>query len=533
MTMDEARWTRRDILRASLALGASALLPRWARADGGSFDGRSLDKVRSPFLRPFAIEMPVPPVLQPVAPFGTSRFVGPNPRFHQLRVQEAPHTFHPDLPPSSVWGYVGDATNGNLVTPGPTLVTRVGQSAVVRVQNELPANHRGFGVPNMAMHRHGGFQASEDDGFPEDLFSPGQSRDYVYEGLREDMDREAAGTLWYHDHCVDFTGANVYRGLAAFNVQFDGRDSGDETDPDPNALRLPSGAFDVGIVLQDRLFGFDGQLLYDQLAHDGFLGDTMVVNGVVQPFLRVKRRKYRFRFLNGANARFFEIALSTGQPLVQIATEGGLLERPLERRSILIGMAERVEVVVDFSAYPAGSEIVLENRCKQDDGRGPDGTTAFGTPLLKFIVDGPADDPSVVSPMLRSPAPPPMDPIIRRREFEFNRRNGAWAINGYLWDGDRVLADPRLDETETWILRNNSGGWWHPIHIHLTFFDIVRRNGAPPPPHEQARKDTVVLGPNDEVEIRVRFRRYRGRFVFHCHNIEHEDMAMMARFDTV
>jgi len=532
--MDEARWTRRDLLRAAVALGAGAMLPRWARADGGVNLGRSLDKVRSPFLRPFAIEMPVPPVLQPVSPFGSTRFVAANTRHYTLRVQEALHTFHPDLPPAPVWGYVGEATSGNLVTPGPTSwVTRIGEPALVRLVNELPAFHRGFGVPNMAMHRHGGFQSSEDDGYPEDLVTPGQTRDYYYEGVPEEDARESQPTLWYHDHCVDFTGANVYRGLAGFNVQLDDEDSGDETDPNPDALRLPSGPYDIGVVFQDRLFDFDGQLLYDQLAHDGFLGDTMLVNGVVQPFLRVKRRKYRFRFLNGANARFFELALSSGQPFVQVATEGGLLERPLERRSILMGMAERVDVIVDFSLYPTGAEIVLENRCRQDDGRGPDGTTSFGTPLLQFIVDGPADDPSVVRPVLRRPAPPSPGFITERRRIELGRTNGAWAINGYLWDPDRVLARPRLGETELWTFRNSSGGWWHPMHVHLNLFDVVSRNGAPPPPWEQAKKDTVVLGPNDEVDVRIRFERYRGRFVFHCHNIEHEDMAMMARFDTV
>ena len=324
----------------------------------------------------------------------------------------------------------------------------------------------------------------------------------------------------------------MYRGLAGFNVQFDDDDSGDETDPNPEALRLPSGPYDIAMVFQDRVFDRDGFLVYDQLKHDGMLGDTFLVNGVVQPYLRVKRRKYRFRFLNGANARFHELALSSGQPFMQVASEGSLLEFPLARQSILMGMAERVDVVVDFSAYPTGSEIYIENRMQQDDGRGPKQSLARGIPLLKFIVDGPAADPSLLKPNLRHPFPLP-PPATQRRFFQFERTNGAWAINGNLWDKDRIVATPRLDDVEIWTLKNGGGGWWHPIHIHLNLFDVLSRNGAPPPAWERAKKDTVVLGPNEQVELRMHFRRFQGRYVFHCHNLEHEDTAMMARFDTM
>lgn len=524
--------SRRDFLKMGLVAGATSLLPRWVNADGGVFSTRGRQPFPSPFLQPFISEMPIPPALQPIGQFGTARDVPFGTRFHLMRIREGLHTYHPHLPATPTWGYVGEGIDGNLLTPGPTLVTRVGEPLLVRFQNELPANPRGFGVPNMVVHRHGGFQESQDDGFPLDMFQPGQSRDYFYPEIPEEDPRETQSTLWYHDHLIDFTGPNVYRGLAGFNVQYDDDDSGDETDSHPDALRLPSGPYDVAMVFQDRVFDRDGMLVYDQLAHDGMLGDSYLVNGVVQPFLRVKRRKYRFRFLNGANARFFELALSSGQPFVQVATEGSLLDFPLPRPSILLAMAERVDVVVDFSAYPQGSEIFIENRMLQDDGRGPKQSVARGTPLLKFIVDGPAPDASLVKSRLRHDFPPLPEPT-QRRFFQFERRNGAWAINGELWNENRIVATPRLDEVESWTFKNGGGGWWHPIHIHLDLFEIKRRNGAPPPPWERAKKDTVVLGPNEEVELHIRFRTFRGRYVFHCHNIEHEDMAMMARFDTI
>ena len=524
--------SRRDFLRASLLAGGSIMLPRWARADRDAF---AADAFPSPFLRPFASELPIPPVPRAVAPFSTARAVAAGTVFHELRGREGLHRYHPDLPPTRVWGYEdvhGDARAA--ITPGPTFVSRAGTPMLVRFRNELPADHRGFGVPNMVVHRHGGEQSSEDDGYPEDLFRPGESRDYLFPETAHPGDpRETQTTLWYHDHLVYFTAPNVYRGLAGFFIRHSDFDPGDESTPGSTGLRLPSGPYDIGLAIQDKRFAPDGALVYDSNQHDGYLGDTYVVNGAVQPFLRVKRRKYRFRFLCASNARFFELFLSTGQPFTQIATEGGLLERPLQRRSILMSPGERHEVILDFSAYPQGAEIVLENRLEQKSGRGPDGPAAFPTPILKFIVDGTASDPSEVPFRLREPFPADPFPPTVRRTFEFTRRNGAWAVNNELWDPERIVAQPRIEDVEVWTLRNSSGGWWHPIHIHLTLSQILSRNGRAPDPWDAGMRDMVVLGPNDECEVRVQFKQFRGRYVFHCHNVEHEDMAMMARFDTV
>ena len=521
--------SRRAVLRAGLFAGSALMMPRWASA---SDDLVAAKPFPSPFLRPFATELPLPPVPRAIAPFATSRNVPAGAVFHELRGVQAEHRYHPDLPPAIVWGYtdVHGAADAP-VTPGPTFVSRAGTPMVVRFHNELPANHRGFGVPNMVIHRHGGEQESEDDGYPEDFFRPGESRDYVFPEFRRDDARETQSTLWYHDHLVDFTAQNVYRGMAGFFLRYSDRDPGDENDP--RGLRLPSAPYDIGLAIQDKQFNPDGTLFYDSNQHDGFLGDVTVVNGAAQPVLRVKRRKYRFRFLCASNARFFELFLSTGQPFTQIATEGGLFERPIQRRGILMSPGERHEVIVDFSSYPQGAEIVLENRVEQKSGRGPDGPAAFATPVMKFVVDGTAPDNSVVPLQLRSPfLPDPFPPTVRRR-FEFNRRNGAWAVNNELWDPERVVATPRLDDVEIWTLKNGGGGWWHPVHIHLGLSEILSRNGRPPDPWDRGMRDMVVLGPNDECDVRLQFKSFRGRYVFHCHNVEHEDMAMMARFDTI
>ena len=234
------------------------------------------------------------------------------------------------------------------------------------------------------------------------------------------------------------------------------------------------------------------------------------------------------------------------------------MARPVTRPSVMLGMADRVEVVVDFSQFPHPqfSELYLENRLLQKDGRGAEGSvespelTAHGTRLLKFILEEVVPDPSRVPNELR-PFPPISALELSRaplRRFEFDRTNGQWAINGELaGDLSRVVAKPRLGVGEIWRLVNKSGGWWHPIHIHHEFFRVLRRNGRLPfdgtgPGRDVgqclerdglAKKDTIVLGPNSEVDVFVKFENYTGPYVFHCHNIEHEDHAMMARFDVV
>jgi FtsP/CotA-like multicopper oxidase with cupredoxin domain len=424
------------------------------------------------------------------------------------------------------------------------MATGPGQGVVVRQHNNLPANHQGFGVPYTSVHNHGAHVESRSDGYPTLLFGPGESYDYGYPMQPPGFStgtpsNDIPSTLWYHDHALDFTGANVYRGLVGFYLVFDDLDTGDET----TGLRLPSGPFDVPLVLEDKVFAADGSLVFDVFDHNGFLGDKYLVNGAIQPFFHVQRRKYRFRFLDGSTARFYQIFLTKADGTTftfdQIATEGGLLSSTIRNlESIRLAPALRVEIVVDFTRFNVGDEVYLENRLEQVDGRRPGDLLPRGPQLLKLIVGDTVPDPSHVPDTLRpiTPAPPALIAAAKRRTFELNRQQGAWAINGLLaGDLDSPIAQVQLNTPEIWHLVNGGGGWAHPIHVHLDYMRVLTRNGQLPPIDErdgQARRDTVVLGPGDEVEVFLLFRDFKGSYVFHCHNLEHEDMAMMARFDT-
>ncbi len=601
-------------------LGSAGALLSWPALRAATGRASAL----RPVLTPFLDRLPLPP--EPHAldwapnqlPFDgldpeASQFVDPSQvqgkaTFYRIVSEVRKVKFHSQLPATEIWGY----RDGNLppgqswdFVLGPTFRRPLSNhnrfaGTIVRHENQLPSvqEHRGFGEPVTTVHLHGAHAPSRFDGFPADitlpdgsLFKPTFERgghfDYAYPlldpGFLTDGNHgahvERPSTLWYHDHFLDFTGPNIYRGLAGFFLVHDNpvpdpddpfraallehtRDTGDETNAAgaPFALQLPSGDFDVPLVLQEKTFGLNGELIFDVFNTDGFLGEQFLVNGMVQPFLPVKRRKYRFRFLNASNARIYQLFLADrngrSYPMTQIATEGGLLSRPVPRPSFLLGMAERVEVVIDFSKFPHPdfTELYIENRLLQDDGRGPDGKferpelAARGTRLLKFILEEAVPDPSLVKAELRPFAATTalelsFAPV---RTFVFDRTKGQWAINGkFAGDLSRVVASPRLEVGEIWRLINKSGGWWHPIHVHHEFMRVLKRNGRLPfdgtgrdfgqslERDGLARKDTVVLGPNSEVEVFVRFRNYLGPFVFHCHNMEHEDHAMMARFDVV
>jgi FtsP/CotA-like multicopper oxidase with cupredoxin domain len=551
---------RRALLKAGVAGGASLVLPsacksrdpREGERRTGIATARDTEIFTSPPTRPFVMALPIPPQPNEVDAFsnGCTAQTGFAPRrFFRLVEDERPVQVHPDLPPTTIWGYRDAMVPEWPFAVGPLFKARMTpdpvNGMVVRVENRLPTAPRPFGVPFTTVHLHGGHDPSLSDGFPKLDFRPGESFDYCYPlivpgTITGPITNDVPSTLWYHDHLLDFTRQNVYRGLVGMFLVFDDLDTGDET----TGLRLPSGEFDVPLVVQDKSFAPDGSLVYDVFNHDGFLGDKFLMNGAIQPFLVVKRRKYRFRFLDGSNARFYEIFFSLGDgttlPMDQIATEGGLLSAPLRGiQSFRLAPSTRVEVVVDFSQLREGDEVFFENRLEQVDGRRPGEILPRGPQLLKMIVGEAVDDPSWVPEVLR-PFPrvtqAEIDAAVRR-SFEFDRDEGSFAINGLLADNLATpAATPRLNMPEIWRLKNKAGGWAHPIHIHLDFMRVLTRNGLLPPPDERdgiARRDTVILGGNDEVEVFLRFRDYTGPFVFHCHNLEHEDMAMMARFDVM
>lgn len=525
------RIPRRDFLKESLLAGTSA----YVALKGGKSLAKDVPK--SPPTRPFVDELPIAPVAQPVAQLNPEPSVLRNPRlddfppqeFYELREREGLHSFHRDLPPSPIWGFNG-------IFPGPTFRARHLRPVLVRIFNELPVNHVGFGSPETITHLHGGHVSGESDGFPTDYYPPGQFKDFHYPNLEVETDlSDAQGTLWYHDHREEFTASNVYKGLAGFYLLSDVLDSGNEEDPNPIALRLPSGEFDVPLAFADKAFKRNGELFFNPFEFDGFLGDKFTVNGKIQPFFRVARRKYRFRFLNASTTRYYQFFLNSRQPFVLISTDGNMLPAPLRMQSIRMTPAERMDVIIDFSQYRIGDQIILENRLEmENEGRRPaDRLLRKGIPIMRFDVVRDAPDPSRIPPVLRPQRIVDLPGVVRRREWVFDRRQGMWAINNELFDPDKPRAVVKLDTSEIWTLETKSGGWAHPIHIHLTEFKILSRNGKTPPPHERGWKDVVDVGPNEKVTVFLHFRDFAGRYVMHCHNTVHEDHAMMVRWDSV
>ena len=329
---------------------------------------------------------------------------------------------------------------------------------------------------------------------------------------------------------MDFTGPQVYRGLAGLYVLRDGVE---------DSLPLPKGEKDVPLVICDRTFRDDGSLYYPSLdptlrgepgvlahAANGMFGDTILVNGAPWPRLEVSNTRYRFRILNASNARSYDLALDPpppgGRPFVQVGSDGGLLEAPLPHDRISAAPAERFDVVVDFSRYAVGTEVTLKNI-------GGEGKTSN---VMRFVVArGEREEstvPEKLAPDLDFPDPHAVE-VTRKFQFIAGVFGGMSAINMKVFDPERVDARPRLGSTEIWEIFADPS---HPFHMHLVHFKVLSRDGGPPGPHDAGWKDTVSLE-GGTVRVLVRFEGWRGRYVFHCHNLEHEDMMMMANFEVV
>lgn len=481
--------TRREMLRFGLLGGAATVLPLQrlvahagpaAHSSSFSFGGVSSG---SPAVVPFQAALPIPPVLRPVSSDASTDY-------YEITMRPAQVQVLPGLT-TTIWGYNG-------LYPGPTIRARQGRQVVVRQISQVDFN--------TAIHLHGAKVAPEHDGHPVDVIPPGGYRDYVY------PNGQRGATLWYHDHANHITGPNVYRGLAGLYLL---------EDEDEAALNLPTGEYDVPLVIQDRLFNTDGSLSYPDMVH-GFIGDTILVNGAPHPHFTVARRKYRLRLLNASNSREYNLTLTPGLPLVQVATDGGLVPSPVPRSTIRVAPAERVEVVVDFSALPLGSQVVLGDSFEQ-------GRLAQ---VLRFDVSRNAADTSTVPASLLPLETLGRANLTRNFDLSFDERKVMWVINGKGFDPKRVDASPILGSTEIWQFTNLSP-FMHPMHLHLVQFQVLDRQGQAPPAHEIGWKDTVAVQGFERVRVLVKFTGFTGRYVFHCHRLEHEDRDMMGQFRVV
>jgi spore coat protein A, manganese oxidase len=452
----------------------------------------------SPPTFPFTRALAIPPTLQ------TSGPQTPGQDSYEITMQLANANIIQGRQ-TPVWTYNG-------IYPGPTIRARAGRQVNVRQTNNLSEP--------MSVHLHGGRTSPTNDGHPTDLIAPGGAKTYNY------PNNQLPAPLWYHDHAVDVTGHHVYLGLSAFYIMSDNtEDNLDLPGPGSNGPF----EFDVPLLVQDRMFNHNGTLSYP-LTEDalirGVLGDRMLVNGVIQPFFQVSRRKYRFRLLNGSNARIYDFALSNGQPFRQIGSDGGLFEAPVDRTVIRLGPAERADVVIDFTNVPTGTQIFLRNLNRMI----PLTVDRAARDIMRFDVGNTVSDGSNVPSTLRPFTPPPAP--TTDRDFLLTRGvvNGrtVWFINGQLFDPNRIdVNNIPLNATERWTFTNNSNVS-HPMHIHLVQF-VVEGAGA----GDNRWKDTVNVPPGAAVAVRATFSGFAGTYVFHCHLLEHEDHAMMAQFRTV
>jgi spore coat protein A len=492
-------------------------------------------------LTPFVDPLPLPAVATPVAQSDSG------PVEYRLSMVERRQKLHRDLPPTTVWGFDDGTTGGG--TPGPTLEARTGFPIRVTWANDLRdvsgnlleshalpvdtcVDGASTSAPRTVTHLHGGHVPSQSDGDPNATLLPGQQTTYEY------PNNQGAATLWYHDHAMGITRLNVMMGLAGFYIL---RDDAED------ALALPSGKYEIPLVIQDRSFHADGSFNYPSMWMEHFFGDTAMVNGKVWPYLAVDRGLYRFRILNGSNSRVYTLTFSPFVWFVQIGSDGGLLRSGVAKTSLTIAPGERADVIVDFSTQPAGQKVLLQNTAGAPY---PNGDPANDlTNIMQFIVTSNAGPASRTLVNLRSIEALDPSTAAQTRDFLLDRADdpcggGVWRINelGY----DDITEMPRLGTTEIWRFINRSGEA-HPMHLHLVQFQVLDRQpfvisddevvptGNPNAPEleEQGWKDTVVVPPFQITRIIARFEDYVGRFPYHCHMLEHEDHAMMRQFETL
>ncbi len=498
--------SRRDWLKMS-ALGAAAVaLPIERSASGlSALSSRiAASALPAPFSTPFAR----PPLIYPVRSDETTDY-------YRLSMEPTSVEIIPGLQ-TQMWGYNG-------MVPGPTFKISQGRRVVVRAINNLPAIHPVLKyAPWTSVHLHGSASLPQYDGYASDITNPGQYKDYHYPNW------QPARTLWYHDHGAHHTAENIFMGLAGMYTI---------SDPLERSLPIPHGEYDVPLIISDAMFNSDGSLLFSTGDQSGFYGDVILVNGRPWPAMRVQRRKYRFRILNASVSRGYNLSLSTGDKMAVIATDGGLVSEPQYVKSFRHGVAERYEVVIDFAKYTPGQRVVLKSSSLKNN----IGYTHTNKVMAFDVTDDSFSTEDNAVPASLNPGQPTMalaeSAAVATRKIDFGRSKGQWTINGTTWDDvvrskfTKVLASPRIDDVEIWELRNLSGGWNHPVHIHFVDFKILSRNGKPPLPHERGAKDVVYLGENETVRALIKFDGGRGKYMIHCHNLVHEDHDMMAQFE--
>lgn len=437
----------------------------------------------APAIQPFTRPMPVAPVSRPV--LSTREF-----DLHRIQIKATTAEILPGVR-TPVLGYGGQFV-------GPTIRARTGKRVLVAFTNQL--------TEGANVHLHGGRTPAEHDGHPSDIIAPGGARLYSYPNAQQ------GATLWYHDHSHHTEADHVFRGLhGAYVVE----------DESERHLRLPSGAFDVPIMLRDIQFDDAGNLV---VFDDPARRTTVLANGVPQPHHEVAARKYRLRLVNTSNARIFRLALDNAK-IVQVGTDGGLLPRPVELDELELVPGERADLVVDFARHPLGSHLVLSD--------------ATAGPVLRFDITRRATDDSRLPDELRPLPPLPRASVERDVDmaYDFDVPAGSHpngVVNGRMFDENRVDFTVKRGTSEIWTVRSSDPvGMQHSFHLHLAQFRVLDRGGKPPVGGETGLKDTIRVTAGEAVRVRAAFGGYTGRYVFHCHHLEHSWIGMMAQLEVV
>ncbi len=582
--METPTLNRRDMLKLSAAGTAALAIPLAGTLSANSASTLPASRMPVPYSQPFK----TPPVLEPavrddvrddvygyvpadyVPAAGSEHYPGEPIRGSQylgtdyyritetnVQAQIIPGTW------TKLWCYAGTGPNGQVVksVPGPTIRTylqpdplnpgkKIPRRTVMQVVNDLPPLHPTLRyVPWTSLHLHGSPSKPQYDGYAGDLTNPGEWKDYEY------PNNCTPRTLWYHDHGVHHTAQNVYMGLAAqYHIVDEELEKNlgiprymrEKATPGHALFGKPQ--YEHPIVLSDVIFNAEGQLLWNDDGESGVYGDVILVNGVAWPNMPVEPRKYRFRILNGSLARGYQLRMSNNMPFKVIATDGGFMSAAQTVTTLRIGMAERYEIIVDFAGLK-GQRVQLVNdgvaNARDFDHTGKVMQFQVGQTVTPTTTD-PAIAPRGDNgwPTVLAPAHPVMG--LRAadrtavRSMRLHRSNGMWKINDTTWadvvasNYRNLFANPARDAIEIWDVTNDSGGWFHPLHIHLIDFKVLSRTvsgvAQQPRPEEKGPKDVVYVGENETVRLLMRFEHEDGRYMIHCHNLSHEDHDMMFQY---
>jgi spore coat protein A len=484
----------------------------------------------------FVDPLPLPAVAQPTGHRSAPGSSGIRLPVYRVAARAVTQKLHRDLAATPLWAYGGSV-------PGPMFDVRAGEGLLIEWVNELPSRHflpidhslhgaeSGVIEGRTVVHLHGAKISPESDGYPEDWYGPGQSRLYHY------PNDQPAALLWYHDHAMGINRLNMYAGLFGLYVIRDAREQ---------ALGLPSGKYEIPLVLFDRDARADGQLSYPVSADPErpwvpeVFGELHLVNGRISPYLEVEPRRYRLRILNAANGRFYRLSAPDGVDVFQIGTDQGLLSAPIAVKQVLLAPAERADLIIDFAPH-RGTRIEL---------------MSDAIALMQFRVgERPAPDASQMPRALSDLERLAESAAVKTRRLTLDESQNLVAestgmlLNKTPWHMP-VTETPVLGTTEIWEIVNLTDDT-HPIHLHLVRFQILDRRRfdafqyitqntlryvgpvMPPDPNEMGWKDTVRVNAKTVTRIIVPFSGYAGRYVWHCHILEHEDNEMMRPYEVL